>query len=383
MNNCTHSYPKQTKLKKYLKNRIMDSNSKNQLEGWGLKRPGRPLVIAGPCSAETREQTLNTAKQLKKIGIEVFRAGIWKPRTRPNQFEGVGSEGLEWLRSIRSELGMKVAIEVGNVKHVYEALRSGVDIIWIGARTTANPFAVQEIADSLRGVDIPVLVKNPVNPDLNLWIGAIERLSGAGISRVGAIHRGFTTYDKTRYRNIPQWELPIELREKMPEIPLLCDPSHMGGSRELISELSQKALDLNYNGLIIESHCNPDEAKSDKEQQVTPIQLNLILKGLAIRNVTTEDPSLMITLEDLRQRIDLCDTRLLSLLEERMNVVQKIGRYKKENRLTIFQPSRWSDVVKSAVTKGREHHLSDELVINLFKAIHQESINNQTKILNN
>ncbi len=361
----------------------MESELKNQLEGWGLKKPERPLVIAGPCSAETREQTMSTAKQLKEMGIEIFRAGIWKPRTRPNQFEGVGAEGLEWLRSIRSELGMKVATEVGNVKHVYEALRNGVDIIWIGARTTANPFAVQEIADSLRGVDIPVLVKNPVNPDLNLWIGAIERLAGAGISRVGAIHRGFTTYDKTRYRNVPQWQLPIELREKMPEIPLLCDPSHMGGSRELILELSQKALDLNYDGLIIESHCNPVEAKSDKEQQVTPAELDIILKNLTIRSVETENSLLMITLDDLRQKIDLCDNKLLSLLEERMSVVQKIGRYKKENRITIFQPSRWSDVVKSAVTKGREHHLSDELVINLFKAIHQESINNQTKILNN
>jgi chorismate mutase len=360
----------------------MNSDSNTQFSGWGLRNPKRPLVIAGPCSAETREQTISTAKQLKELGIEIFRAGIWKPRTRPNQFEGVGTEGLEWLRYVRNELGMKVATEVGNVKHVYESLRSGIDVIWIGARTTANPFAMQEIADSLKGVDIPVLVKNPVNPDINLWIGAIERLQGAGITRVGAIHRGFTTFDKTRYRNIPQWQLPIELRQRMPGIPMLCDPSHMGGSRDLLAELSQKALDLNYNGLIIESHCNPENAKSDNEQQVTPQELDRILKGLVLRNINIEDPSVMVTLEDLRQKIDIFDNKLLSLLEERMKVVRRIGLYKKENQLTILQPSRWKEIVDNAVDKGRKHHLSDDLVITIFKAIHQESINNQTSIMN-
>lgn len=360
----------------------MNRESENPFRGWGLDKTGRPLIIAGPCSAESRDQTIRSATELKEIGIGIFRAGIWKPRTRPNQFEGVGKAGLEWLRSIKSELGMKVATEVGNVKHVYEALKAGIDIIWIGARTSADPFAIQDIAESLRGVDIPVLVKNPVNPDLNLWIGAIERIQSAGITRVGAIHRGFTTFDKTRYRNIPHWQIPIELRQRMPGIPLLCDPSHMGGSRELIPELSQKALDLNYDGLIIESHCDPQSAASDREQQVTPSELASIINKLVIRNFNLEDPALMLTLEELRHKIDMYDNKLLTLLEERMKVVNKIGLYKKENRITILQPSRWKEIMESAVEKGRMHHLSDDLVITLFKAIHQESINNQTKILN-
>ncbi|MDD2425193.1 MAG: bifunctional 3-deoxy-7-phosphoheptulonate synthase/chorismate mutase type II [Bacteroidales bacterium] len=361
----------------------MNKESENPFSGWDLNNTERPLLIAGPCSAESREQTIKSAIELKEIGIEIFRAGIWKPRTRPNQFEGIGKEGLEWLRTIKSEVGMKVATEVGNVKHVYEALRAGIDIIWIGARTSADPFTIQDIAESLKGVDIPVLVKNPVNPDLNLWIGAIERIRAAGITRIGAIHRGFTTYDKTRYRNIPYWQLAIELRQRMPGIPLLCDPSHMGGSRELIHELSQKALDLNYNGLMIESHCDPQSAASDRDQQVKPSELSSIIKKLVVRNFDPEDPTLMLTIEELRHKIDTYDNKLLTLLEERMKVVSRIGLYKKENHLTILQPSRWKEIMESAVEKGRVHHLSDELVLTLFKAIHQESINNQTKILNN
>jgi len=361
----------------------MEESIKLPFEGWGLNKPERPVIIAGPCSAESEEQVMETATQLKKMGVEVFRAGIWKPRTRPNQFEGVGSVGLEWMKRVQKELGMKVSTEVGNVKHVYEALRYGVDIIWIGARTTANPFAMQEIADALRGVDIPVLVKNPVNPDLNLWIGAIERIKGAGIRRVGAIHRGFSTFDKTRYRNIPQWQLPIELKQKMPDVPMVCDPSHMGGKRELLQEISQKALDLNYDGLMIESHCYPAIAKSDSEQQVTPAELSILLEKLILRNVNTDNPLFLVTLDDLRQKIDACDEKLLNILQQRMTIAETIGRYKKENNITILQSNRWRDIVDKMVEKGKTHELSEDFINNIFKAIHQESINKQTIIMNN
>lgn len=360
----------------------MEEIVKLPFEGWGLAKPERPVIIAGPCSAETEEQVMDTARQLKNNGIEIFRAGIWKPRTRPNQFEGVGNEGLEWMRRVQRELGMKVSTEVGNVKHVYEALRFGVDIIWIGARTSANPFAIQEIADALKGVDIPVLVKNPVNPDLNLWIGAIERLKGAGIKKVGAIHRGFSTFDKTRYRNIPQWQLPIELRQRMPDIPMVCDPSHMGGKRELLLEISQKALDLNYDGLMIESHCNPSVAKSDSEQQVTPAGLDALLKNLVLRHVNTNNPLFLTTLDDLRQKIDVCDDKLLRILAERMKIAETIGKFKKENNITILQATRWKDIVEKMVEKGKVHDLSEDIIINIFNAIHQESINKQTEIMN-
>src|SRR5574344_3084331 len=243
----------------------------------------RPIVIAGPCSAETEEQTLTTARQLAQNGIKIFRAGIWKPRTKPGGFEGIGFEGLQWLKEAKKEFGMYTATEVATGKHVFEALKAGIDILWIGARTSANPFAVQEIADALRGVDIPVYIKNPVNPDLELWIGALQRLNNAGIKRLGAIHRGFSTYDKTLYRNTPQWQVPIELRRRIPELPILCDPSHIGGKRELVAPICQQAMDLNFDGLIIESHCDPDCAWSDKDQQVTPDVLDYILNMLVIR----------------------------------------------------------------------------------------------------
>lgn len=361
----------------------MEKINNSPFEGWGLSKQERPVIIAGPCSAESEEQVMDTAVQLKSIGVEVFRAGIWKPRTRPNQFEGVGSMGLEWMRRVQRETGMKISTEVGNVKHVYDALRYGVDIIWIGARTTANPFAMQEIADALRGVDIPVLVKNPVNPDLNLWIGAIERIKGAGIRHVGAIHRGFSTFDKTRYRNIPQWQLPIELKQRIPEIPMICDPSHMGGKKELLQEISQKALDLNYDGLMIESHCYPAIAKSDSEQQVTPAELAAIIDKLILRDVNTSNPLFLLTLDELRQKIDICDEKLIRILHERMSISETIGRYKKENNITILQAGRWKDIVDKMVEKGKSNDLSEEFVSSVFKAIHQESINKQTIIMNN
>ncbi len=359
----------------------MNAILKHPFKGWGLEKEDRPLIIAGPCSAESEEQVLDTARQLKDQGIEVFRAGIWKPRTRPNSFEGVGSIGLEWLRSVQREIGLKVSIEVANVKHVYEALRMGVDILWIGARTSANPFAMQDIADALKGVDIPVFIKNPVNPDVELWMGAIERIQGAGITKVGAIHRGFSTFDKTRYRNAPQWQLPIELRTKMPNLPMICDPSHIGGRRDILQEISQKAFDLNYDGLIIESHCNPDKAWSDAKQQITPAELKNLLGNLVIRHREIDQNSFH-TLEDLRQQIDKFDNELLGIIEERMKVAEKIGEYKKANNITILQPDRWQEILNKILEKGKNRDLSDEFLVQIFKAIHQESINKQTRIMN-
>lgn len=360
----------------------MNSILKEPFKDWGLQQTKRPVTIAGPCSAESEEQVLNTARQLKNQNIEIFRAGIWKPRTRPNSFEGVGSIGLEWLKLVQSEVGMKVATEVANVKHVYEALRMGVDIIWIGARTSANPFAMQEIADALKGVDIPVFVKNPVNPDVDLWQGAIERIMGAGITKVGAIHRGFSTFDKTRYRNIPQWQLPIELRQKMPNLPMLCDPSHIGGRRDILGEISQKALDLNYDGLIIETHCNPDKAWSDAKQQITPDQLKTLLGKLVLRHRNMEPGVIVDTLEDLREKIDKFDNELLGILEERMKVAEQIGQFKKQNNITILQPDRWQEILNKTLEKGKNRDLSNDFLTQIFKAIHQESINKQTEIMN-
>ena len=360
----------------------MNSILKHPFDGWGLQDDKRPLVIAGPCSAESEEQVLDTARQLKEQGITVFRAGIWKPRTRPNAFEGVGSIGLEWLKLVQKEVGLMVSTEVANVKHVYEALRTGVDIIWIGARTSANPFAMQDIADALKGVDIPVFVKNPVNPDVDLWMGAIERLQGAGITKVGAIHRGFSTFDKTRYRNAPQWQLPIELRRKMPGLPMICDPSHIAGRRDILQEISQKAMDLNYDGLIIETHRDPDKAWSDASQQITPTVLRELLDGLVLRHRELEADISLETLEDLRLEIDKFDNKLLSIIDDRMKVVEKIGEYKKANNLTVLQPDRWNEILDKTLKKGEDKDLSDEFLTKLFKAIHQESINKQTILMN-
>ncbi|MGC9150441.1 MAG: chorismate mutase [Microbacter sp.] len=339
---------------------------------------GRPLVIAGPCSAETEEQTLKTAHQLAEKGIKIFRAGIWKPRTKPGGFEGVGSVGLPWLKKVKQETGMLTAIEVATAKHVYEALKFGIDILWIGARTTANPFAVQEIADALQGVDIPVLVKNPVNPDVELWIGAVERVYNAGIRRMAVIHRGFSTYDKTVYRNIPQWHIPIELRRRMPEMPIICDPSHIGGRRELIASIAQQALDLQFEGLIIESHCNPDEAWSDKNQQITPDVLEHILQHLVVRkmNQTTEDLSI------LRHQIDELDNQLLEILAKRFRISREIGIYKKEHGMPVLQPVRYDEILQNRVAQAQSIGINGEFMKNILEAIHEESVRVQLDLMN-
>ena len=342
---------------------------------------GKPLMMAGPCSAETETQVLEVAHQLAALGIKVFRAGIWKPRTRPNAFEGVGTEGLAWLRRVKDETGMKIAIEVANVKHVYEALKNGIDALWIGARTTANPFAVQEIADSLRGVDVTVLVKNPVNPDVELWIGALERINAAGITHIGAIHRGFSSYGKSPYRNDPHWQIPIELRRRIPGLTIINDPSHISGKRDMIMELCQTAIDLDFDGLIVETHCDPDHAWSDAAQQITPQHLGYIIKNLVLRQQNVDQKN-TVTLEELRMQIDKLDDEVLQLMEHRMSVSEKIGLFKKENNVTILQTNRWSELLKKRVNVGLSKGLSEEFVQKIYSAIHEESIQHQKAVMN-
>lgn len=348
---------------------------------WGLGNGERPLLISGPCSAETSTQMLTTANELQEAGIGIFRAGIWKPRTRPGTFEGVGAKGLKWMQRIKTELGMKTGTEVANVRHVDSAMGAGVDLMWIGARTTANPFAVQEIAEALRGTDIPVFVKNPLNPDADLWIGAIERFQSVGLEKIAAIHRGFSAYENSIYRNPPMWQVPIELKRRMPELPLLCDPSHIAGKRSLLQSISQKAMDLNFDGLMIESHCNPDEAWSDKQQQLTPADLKVLLDNLVIRQVAPEGAS-GETLEELRSQISFLDDEMLDIMQKRMEVAKAIGRFKKENNMTILQPKRWEDIILSSLKKGEERDLSNRFIDKLLRAIHEESIAKQTDIMN-
>jgi chorismate mutase len=355
----------------------------SSLNNW-LSLNARPFIISGPCSAETEEQMIETAIHLSQISqVSVFRAGIWKPRTRPGAFEGVGVKGLKWLRKVKEETGLLVGTEVANEKHVYEALKYGVDLLWIGARTSVNPFTVQEIADALNGVDVMVLIKNPINPDIDLWTGAVERIAKAGIKKIGAIHRGFSTYEKTNYRNQPNWQIPIELRRRIPGLPIICDPSHISGSREYLFEISQKAMDLNFDGLIIESHIDPDNAWSDAAQQITPEGLKSLLKKLVLRNPDPSDPKLLDVLGELRQQIDIFDDHLIDLMEQRMKVAETIGLFKKENNITILQSARWDEIIKKAIIKGESKGLSPELIDAIFKAIHQESINHQMKVLNN
>ena len=350
---------------------------------WGLFSDlTRPIVIAGPCSAESEQQVFETAKALKASGVEVLRAGIWKPRTRPNGFEGVGAEGLVWMRRVQRELGMKISTEVANVKHVYEALKAGVDMLWIGARTSANPFAMQEIADALKGTDIPVLVKNPVNPDVELWIGALERLNMAGLRKIGVIHRGFSTYGKSKYRNVPQWQLPIEIKRRFPDLLMICDPSHISGKREYIHEISQQAMDLGFDGLIVESHICPEIALSDAAQQVTPMNLSEILGKLIIREVDSENVDYKENIDELRAKIDVIDNDLLDLLASRMKVSDEIGKYKKQNNITILQPGRWDSILGKVFEKGTAKGLDNEFLEKVFKAIHQASIDRQTAIMN-
>lgn len=337
----------------------------------------RPLVIAGPCSAETEDQVMETAKDLVSRGIKIFRAGIWKPRTKPGGFEGVGSEGLLWLKKVKAETGMYVATEVANQYHVLEALKHGVDLLWIGARTTANPFAMQEIADALKGADIPVLIKNPVNPDIELWIGGIQRIYNAGLRKIGAIHRGFSSYDEKVYRNSPQWHIPIELRRRFPNLPIFSDPSHIGGKRDFIAPLSQQAMDLGFDGLIIESHCSPDYAWSDKNQQITPGTLDLILDDLIIRDqhTTTED------LGDLRKQIDVLDNELIDLLAKRMRVSREIGKFKKEHKMTVLQAARYDEILKKRVEQAEAAEMKGDFMMTIMQAIHEESVRQQVEIL--
>lgn len=338
----------------------------------------RPIVIAGPCSIETKEQVLKTARELAAKGIKIFRGGIWKPRTKPGGFEGVGVDGLAWMKEAKKETGMYMATEVATALHTYEALKAGIDILWIGARTTANPFAVQEIADALKGVDIPILVKNPVNPDLDLWIGALERLNNAGIKRLGAIHRGFSSYDKKIYRNLPQWHIPIELRRRMPELPIFCDPSHIGGKRELIAPISQQAMDMKFDGLIIEAHCDPDAAWSDASQQITPEVLDYILNLLVIREGTQTTESLT----ELRKQIDECDNNLLQELVKRMRVACEIGTYKKEHNMPVLQAKRYNEILDKYAIQAERCGLDPEFIKKVFEAIHEESVRLQVEIIN-
>ena len=339
--------------------------------------PRRPLVIAGPCSAETEEQVLDTARSLAAEGIRICRAGLWKPRTKPGGFEGVGAEGVAWLRRVKRETGMYASTEVATREHVATALKGGVDLLWIGARTAANPFAMQEIADALRGTDVPVLVKNPVSPDLELWIGAIERIYNAGIRRIGAIPRGFTSIDKSLYRNHPMWAIPIELHRRLPRLPIFCDPSHIGGKRELIAPLSQQAMDLGFDGLIIEAHCSPDCAWSDKAQQVTPEALAYIIRNLVIRDesITTE------SLTELRSQIDKLDDQLLELLSRRMRVSRDIGQYKKEHNMPVLQTQRYEELLARRAGQAGQMGMDREFMRTVLQAIHEESIRQQMEVL--
>ncbi|MDR1676635.1 MAG: bifunctional 3-deoxy-7-phosphoheptulonate synthase/chorismate mutase type II [Tannerella sp.] len=337
----------------------------------------RPVVIAGPCSAETETQVLQTAQSLAAKGIKLFRAGIWKPRTKPGGFEGVGSIGLAWLRRVKEETGMYVATEVATRDHVFEALKAGIDLLWIGARSSANPFMMQELADALKGTDLPVLVKNPVNPDLELWIGAIQRLHGAGIRRLGVIHRGFSSYDKKIYRNLPLWHIPIELRRRYPGLPIFCDPSHIGGRRELIAPLCQQAMELSFNGLIVESHCNPDEAWSDAAQQITPDVLDYVLNLLVIRDSTQTTENL----SELRRQIDAIDENLLEILAKRMRISREIGIYKKEHNMPILQTPRYGEILENRSRAATAMDLNPEFIEKIMKEIHEESVRQQMNIM--
>ncbi|MDG1285452.1 MAG: bifunctional 3-deoxy-7-phosphoheptulonate synthase/chorismate mutase type II [Flavobacteriaceae bacterium] len=341
-----------------------------------------PLVIAGPCSAETEEQVLRIAHELKDTDVSYYRAGIWKPRTRPGNFEGVGALGLKWLQKVKEETGLKTATEVANRAHVELALEHDIDLLWIGARSTVSPFIVQEIADALQGTDKVVLVKNPVNPDLALWLGAIERLATADIKNLGVIHRGFSSYEKTKYRNTPEWQMAIELQTKFPDLPLINDPSHITGKRDMIFDVSQTALDLNFDGLMIETHFDPDHAWSDAAQQVTPTSLIQIMKDLKIRKESTPEVAYNDQLTNLRAQIDVMDNQLLETLGKRMKVAESIGTLKKQENVAVLQSKRWNEILGKMVLEGEQHNLSEEFILKLFKAVHQESINHQEQILN-
>lgn len=346
-----------------------------------IKEYDKPLIIAGPCSAESEKQMMTIAEDLDKSYVQVFRAGIWKPRTKPNCFEGVGAIGLNWLKKVKDEFGMKIATEVANANHAKLALEFDVDYLWIGARSTVNPFTVQEIAEALRDTDKVVLVKNPVNPDLDLWIGALERLQAQGIKNLGAIHRGFSNYKKTKYRNQPQWQIALDFKDKLPHIPIVCDPSHICGNRELIFDISQKAFNFEYDGLMVESHNNPDEAWSDAAQQITPARLLEILKALELRQSDDPDKIYHTKLSALRNKIDDVDTSILESIAYRMKVAQNIGELKKEHNVAVFQPERWKQLKESMIAMGTGLGLSEEFVDKLIRDIHQESVSQQNRIM--
>jgi len=345
-------------------------------------RKSRPFVISGPCSVETEEQTHTIIQALKNEGkTQLIRGGIWKPRTRPDSFEGIGVTGLPWISEASKEVGIPFAVEVANAKHVEQALRYGTDVLWIGARTTVNPFAVQEIADALKGITIPVMIKNPINPDLNLWIGAFERLQQAGITDLTAIHRGFSVYKHDTYRNVPTWEIPIALKQELADIPLICDPSHIAGRTDLLLEVSQKAMDLNYNGLMLETHPSPQNAWSDAKQQITAEALSDLLDALILRSNVVEQRSYE-TLDNFRKQVHVLDTELFDLLMKRMQISEEIGRFKKEHNITILQEEHWKKLLDSRLQMAKSLHLSDDFVRSILDAIHLESITRQINVMN-
>lgn len=343
----------------------------------------RPLIISGPCSAETEDQLLQTAQRLAATGqVDMLRAGIWKPRTRPGNFEGVGTKGLTWLMKAKSVTGLSTTVEVATAKQVEDALHFDVDVLWIGARTTVNPFSVQEVADALRGVDIPVLIKNPINPDLELWGGAVERIEKTGIKKIGLIHRGFSSYGNTEFRNAPMWHLAIEMKRRNPAMLMISDPSHICGRRDILLEIAQKAIDLDFDGLMLESHIDPDNAWSDAKQQITPQQLSDLLGKIQWRDETADKKEFIIALEKLRDQINHLDDELMQLLSQRMKIADKIGEYKKNNNVTILQTNRWNEILGRAYIKGEQLGLSKEFITKYFDAVHLESINHQTKVFN-
>jgi chorismate mutase len=353
---------------------------RNWLDAFGLQHP---LVIAGPCSAETEAQVLKIAHQLKDTDTTVFRAGIWKPRTRPGNFEGVGALGLKWLQKAKEETGLLTTTEVANAHHVELALKHDIDILWVGARTTVSPFIVQELAEALKGTEKTILIKNPVNPDLALWLGAVERFYEAGLKNLGVIHRGFSTYEKTRYRNNPEWQIPIDLQNRFPDLPLILDPSHIAGRRDIIFELCQTALDLNYDGLMVETHYDPDNAWSDAKQQITPAMLDQMTVDLRIRKEEGDAVEYRNKLATMRAKIDVIDHKLLEVMGNRMKISDEIGALKKKNNVAILQTKRWNEILGKMILQGEENDLSEEFILKLCKAIHQESINHQKKVINN
>lgn len=351
------------------------------LSSWGFGESS-PFIIAGPCGVESSQQVNEIATKLKCQKVNLLRGGIWKPRTRPDSFQGIGEEGLKWLKDAGIQNQLPVAVEVAHPRHVEQALKAQIDCLWIGARTTVNPFLVQELAVSLVGVDIPVFVKNPINPDLELWIGALERFYNSGIRKLGAIHRGFSSYEKSKYRNVPNWQIPIELKRRLPQLPVLCDPSHIGGSRDLLASISQTAMDLSFEGLMIEVHPNPEEALSDKDQQLVPSAFLELIDSLILRQTVVDDVIFLNLLEELRDRIDRIDEEILSLMAERMKVAREIGLYKKENNMTILQVERWNEILKTRQSSGLQKDLTRDFIIHLYEKIHEESIHHQTQIMN-